>query len=50
MISKENLFNWLESKNDIDILVTFGAGDIDRLIVPIREMLIARKNNKNNNA
>ena len=50
MISKENLLNWLESKNDIDILVTFGAGDIDRLIVPIREMLVARKNNKNNNA
>ena len=45
MVSKENLISWLDKKNDIDILVTFGAGDIDRLIVPIREMLVERRKN-----
>jgi UDP-N-acetylmuramate--alanine ligase len=45
MIKKEDLLQYLENKKDIDILVTFGAGDIDRLIVPIREMLAKRVNN-----
>ena len=38
-IKKEEVLEFLKNKKDIDILVTFGAGDIDRLIVPIREML-----------
>ncbi|MBR4095147.1 MAG: UDP-N-acetylmuramate--L-alanine ligase [Bacteroidales bacterium] len=46
MIKKENLMEYLENKKDIDILVTFGAGDIDRLIVPIKEMLEKRMNTK----
>ena len=46
MIKKENLMEYLENKKDIDILVTFGAGDIDRLIVPIKEMLEKRMNIK----
>ena len=42
MLQKENVLEHLENRKDIDILVTFGAGDIDRLIVPIREMLVKR--------
>ena len=30
------------AKEDIDVLVTFGAGNIDRFIEPIKEMLSAR--------
>lgn len=41
-VSKEELMNLLEAK-DIDILVTFGAGDIDRFIPAIKE-LVERKN------
>ncbi len=41
MINKDNVMEYLKDK-EIDILVTFGAGDIDRLIVPIREMLQER--------
>ncbi len=40
-IKKEDVLQYLDNK-EIDILVTFGAGDIDRLIVPIREMLQKR--------
>ncbi len=42
MIKKEELMEFLQKKDDIDILVTFGAGDIDRLIVPIKEMLAGK--------
>ena len=42
LIKKEEVLEFLKNKKDIDILVTFGAGDIDRLIVPIREMLTQR--------
>ncbi len=41
LISKEELMPMLE-KEDIDVLVTFGAGNIDRFIEPIREMLEKR--------
>lgn len=42
LIAKEELMGLLE-KEDLDVLVTFGAGNIDRFIGPITEMLEARK-------
>lgn len=41
MISKEKLMDYLK-KEDIDVLVTFGAGDISAFIGPITEMLEKR--------
>lgn len=41
LIRKEELMGALE-KEDIDVLVTFGAGNIDRFIEPIKEMLESR--------
>ncbi len=41
LIRKEEALEYLKGK-EIDIMVTFGAGDIDRLIVPVKEMLEAR--------
>ena len=41
MLRKEELMDYL-AKEDIDVLVTFGAGNIDRFIAPIREMLEKR--------
>ena len=41
LIRKEELMDTLE-KEDIDILVTFGAGNIDRYIGPITEMMERR--------
>ena len=41
LLEKEDLMNWLE-KEPVDVLVTFGAGNIDRFIDPIRELLLAR--------
>ena len=41
LITKEELMETLE-KEDIDILVTFGAGNIDRYIGPVTEMMIRR--------
>ena len=38
LINKSELLNVLKNK-DIDILVTLGAGDIDRFVQPITEML-----------
>lgn len=38
LIAKEDLLNNLKERT-IDILITFGAGDIDRLIQPITELL-----------
>ena len=42
LITKEELMPYLE-KEPVDVLVTFGAGNIDRYIEPIKEMLTARK-------
>ena len=42
LITKEELMPYLE-KEPVDVLVTFGAGNIDRYIEPIKEMLAARK-------
>ena len=41
LITKEELMSLLE-KEDVDVLVTFGAGNIDRFIEPIKEMLSKR--------
>lgn len=41
LIRKEELMSVLE-KEDIDVLVSFGAGNIDRFIAPITEMLEKR--------
>lgn len=41
MLQKSELMAYLE-KEDIDVLVTFGAGDIDRFIGPVTEMLEKR--------
>ena len=42
LITKEELMPYLE-KEPLDVLITFGAGNIDRYIEPIKEMLNARK-------
>lgn len=42
LIKKEELMPLLE-KEPVDILVTFGAGNIDRFIEPIKKMLNGRK-------
>ena len=41
MLPKEQLMDYLE-KEPLDVLVTFGAGDIDRFIGPLTERLTAR--------
>jgi len=41
LCKKEELMEILE-KEDIDVLVTFGAGDIDRFVEPIRLMLVEK--------
>ena len=42
LITREQLLDTLKDK-DLDVLVTFGAGNIDRFIGPITDMLLARK-------
>ena len=39
MCSKEQLLDLIASKNDIEVLLTVGAGDIDQLLMPIKEIL-----------
>ena len=41
LIPKEGLMDYLE-KEPVDVLVTFGAGNIDRFIGPITDLLTAR--------
>ncbi|HIZ86917.1 MAG TPA: UDP-N-acetylmuramate--L-alanine ligase [Candidatus Coprenecus pullistercoris] len=41
LVDKDSLVETLAGK-DIDILITFGAGDIDRLVEPIHNMLVGR--------
>lgn len=41
LLKKEEVLDFLKEK-EVDILVTFGAGDIDRLIVPIENLLKER--------
>lgn len=42
LITKEELMPLLEKKTDIDLLVTFGAGNIDKFIEPITSLLKTR--------
>ena len=42
LLQKEELMSCLE-KEDLDVLVTFGAGDIDRMVEPIRQLVAARR-------
>jgi len=39
IVSKENLMNVLENKNDIEILLTVGAGNIDTKVQEIINLL-----------
>lgn len=41
MVDREELMSYLE-KEEVDVLLTLGAGDIDRFITRIKEMLDAR--------
>ena len=41
LLPKEELMDYLE-KEDVDVLVTFGAGNIDRFVEPITRLLSAR--------
>ena len=41
LLKKEEVLDYLKDE-EVDILVTFGAGDIDRLIAPIGKMLEGR--------
>lgn len=43
LIDRTELLDYLEKDNDIDVLVTFGAGDIDRFVEPITKMMAERK-------
>ncbi|MFA8301415.1 MAG: glutamate ligase domain-containing protein [Hyphomicrobiales bacterium] len=38
LVDKDELLNYIEEKN-FDVLVTLGAGDIDKLVNPIKEIL-----------
>lgn len=42
LISKGELMDTLAAEKDLDVLASFGAGDIDRFIGPITEMLESR--------
>lgn len=39
MVDKNELMKILEAKQDLELLITAGAGDIDALVEPIREIL-----------
>lgn len=43
LTSREKLLEVLQNR-DLEVVITMGAGDIDRMVGPIREMLIRRKN------
>ncbi len=43
---KSELINHLTNKDDIEVLVTFGAGDIDALVPEIRKVLIDKSKKK----
>lgn len=42
LCSKEELIRFIENEQ-LEVLITMGAGDIDRLVNPIREILVARE-------
>jgi UDP-N-acetylmuramate--L-alanine ligase (EC 6.3.2.8) len=39
LCNKQELLPLLENKNDIEVLLTVGAGDIDQLLEAIKEVL-----------
>jgi UDP-N-acetylmuramate--alanine ligase len=39
LCNKEELLPLLENKKDLEVLLTVGAGDIDRLLGPIKDIL-----------
>jgi UDP-N-acetylmuramate--alanine ligase len=43
LCTKQELLGILEKKKDFDVLATFGAGDIDRLLPDIKQLLEERK-------
>jgi UDP-N-acetylmuramate--alanine ligase len=43
LCKKEDVLSLLE-KSQIEVLITLGAGDIDKLVVPIRQLLLKRIN------
>jgi UDP-N-acetylmuramate--alanine ligase len=42
LISKDELLETIRDKKDIEVLVTIGAGDIDKYVGPIRDILSHR--------
>lgn len=42
LCTKDELLNVLDQKSDIEVLLTMGAGDIDKLLVPIKSLLEKR--------
>ena len=43
LLHKEQLLEWVEKDSGADVVVTFGAGDIDRLVEPIAQIYNNRK-------
>jgi UDP-N-acetylmuramate--alanine ligase len=39
LIKKDELLETIKGKNDLEVLVTIGAGDIDKYVFPIKEIL-----------
>ena len=39
LCKKEDLLSLLDKRNDLEVLVTIGAGDIDQRVLPIKELL-----------
>ena len=42
MCKKEDLLEVLKQKNDIEVLITMGAGNIDRLVPQVAELMKKR--------
>ena len=45
ILSKENLLEELRSKNNLEVLITVGAGDIDTKILDIKNLLLSKSIN-----
>lgn len=42
LVADEALVDWLGRKEDLEVVATIGAGDIDQLVQPIKEHLMAK--------
>lgn len=42
LITKDDLLETIHNKDDIEVLVTIGAGDIDKYVAPIKQILSSR--------